>query len=91
MNIRETKHTLHTKNKYKNVSSFLDTQEINSELKLGALFGNNNKLVQIVIDRYYNKKTLDAIGKKFNVTREYIRQCEDQAIKKLETYLGNQI
>jgi DNA-directed RNA polymerase sigma subunit (sigma70/sigma32) len=40
------------------------------------------KLLEVLIERYYYRdRTLDQIGKKRGVSREYIRQCENKAIE----------
>lgn len=45
------------------------------------------KMLEILVERYYHRnKTLDEIGKKRGVTREYIRQCENKAIEIIKNY-----
>jgi hypothetical protein len=37
--------------------------------------------LKILLDRYYDNTTLAEIGKEYNVSREYVRQCQDKAVQ----------
>lgn len=75
------------KDKYEPVKSLLDSYDSVDKARAGLGIWFKDKedhLVNVLIDRYYNRKTLDEIGKKERVTREYIRQCENKAISILK-------
>lgn len=75
-------------NKYRDLKPILDKFESDSQAftYLEHFFKpKQKKLLEILIERYYHQdRTLDEIGKKRGVTREYIRQCEDKAIETLK-------
>jgi len=72
-------------NKYKDLKPMLDKFETSDKAftYLEHFFKpKQKKLLEILVERYYYRdKTLDEIGKKRGVTREYIRQCENKAIE----------
>lgn len=45
----------------------------------------NERENRVIVDRYLNNKTLDALGGELGVSRERIRQLENTAMKKLRT------
>lgn len=58
--------------------------------KKGSLWGiveanTNERENRVIVDRYLNNKTLDALGGELGVSRERIRQLEKTAMKKLRT------
>lgn len=46
------------------------------------------KFLNAALERYYNHRTLQEIGDEWNVSREYVRQCEDRALKIISTRCG---
>jgi DNA-directed RNA polymerase sigma subunit (sigma70/sigma32) len=75
-------------NKYKDLKPMLDKFETDDRafMYLEHFFKpRQKKLLEILVERYYHQdRTLDEIGKKRGVTREYIRQCENKAIEILK-------
>jgi DNA-directed RNA polymerase sigma subunit (sigma70/sigma32) len=50
--------------------------------KFEHIFNPTQKsFLKILLDRYYDHTTLAAIGKEYNVSREYVRQCQDKAVQ----------
>jgi predicted DNA-binding protein YlxM (UPF0122 family) len=72
--------------KFDEVKSMLDAFKTPKEAydALTPLFKPKQlKFLEVAIERYFNRKTLEEIAKKRGVTREYIRQCENKSIELL--------
>lgn len=66
----------------------LQTEKI--KILLGCLTSREREIIELRFGFYdNNKKTLEFIGNKFNITRERIRQIEKIALKKLKKALKN--
>lgn len=81
-------------------SIMIEQEEHDRELNpltvvLSAISGLKDREKEIVISRYGlvdgNKATLDAVGKKFDITRERVRQIESAAIKKIATKMSKDL
>ena len=80
-----------TKKRESNIKSkFLDFAPIFDELDsiedakdmFSPFFSSRQeKLLDIALERYFEGTPLREIGERYNCTREYIRQCETQALK----------
>jgi DNA-directed RNA polymerase specialized sigma subunit len=93
--IYKAKRIEHMENKYAPITQFLTKIKDNGldpELQLTSIFKfKNRKLAEIICERFYNKKTLQEVGTNYNVSREYIRQCEDKAVNLLKNYINGEI
>lgn len=47
----------------------------------------NPRQQDILIQRYHMQKTLEQVSKKYNISRERVRQLEEKALNKLHTNL----
>jgi len=70
-------------NKFEEIVPFMknfNTKE-SAQIALSSIFKpKQQKILDALLERYYNKVTLQYIADQWNVSREYVRQCENTAI-----------
>ena len=83
------KRITHLEEKYRTVEDVLKglgSTETACSALLNTVFKPKQKhLLDIICARYYQQKTMSQIAEERNVSREYIRQCEDRGIKILQS------
>lgn len=68
----------------------IDELQVDTESLLGEIKDLlNDKEYSILHDRFWKNKTLQEIGAALNVTREYVRQIEFQALRKIKVVKKN--
>lgn len=74
---------LHQKTQTSSDENIEKTYEVKDELQK-AIMGLTDKRKAVIVDRYYNDKTIENISRNHNVTREQIRQHQQHGLRDLK-------
>ena len=69
-----------------NKSSSFENDVINRETVLKLMSCLNEKEKDVILKRYIQDYTLDAVGKMYRITRERVRQIENRALLKMRNF-----